>query len=537
MANEFTLEQQQAIAIAEAERAKAESKDSASWSDVLKQAPAKAGAAVVDEILNLPRNVYNIGQAAAELGNAAFGPGNVNVYGGQIAPETGQMTTPNDTVKDYLTEQNFIDPSLRNRMSPEQKMADTAIQAGVGGLAGGTLRQAGVAAASGLLGQGVTEATGSEEAGLLTTLLAPLGGSKIKALNVERDAARARNATRDETLQGARDLGMVVVPEGKVANFAGRPEMIKTALEINQLRTNEVALRALGLPPQVKALSLNVLEQYKKDQYNAGYAPLKGLGTFTTSNDYVSNLLDIIDKYDNKSFGGAIPDAVNKLINRVNTPSFSAEDALKEIRELRSAASLNLASDKPKRLTLGAAQKDLASAIEDELERAAINAGAPPELIANYRAARKQIAIAHTIDSAMKGATGNVDLYKLGKMYDRGDYMEGDLLKAAKFGSLGKPVGEPANQNIPFQHYAGASLAYGASVSMGLPPGIGPAALAVAGGLVGHQGREAVAGALRKGMMSDEGQRMLAPNYDSLGIDPRSGALGGLMFEGANGSL
>lgn len=535
MANEFTLEQQQAIAIAEAERAKAESKNSASWSDVLKEAPAKAGAAIADEILNFPQNLYNVGKMAADLGKAAFGPGNVNVYGGQIPAESGQFDIPEDTVKNYLTEQNFIDPTLRGRMSPAQKMADTGIQAAVGGLAGGTLKQAVVGGISALAGQGVTEATGSEGAGLLTTLLAPLGGSKIKALNAERDAMAAKNATRDETLQGARDLGMVVVPEGKVANFAGRPEMIKTALEINQRRANEVAIRALGLPPQVKALSRNVLEQYKKAQYDAGYVPLKGLGQFTTSNDYVSNLLDIVDKYDNKSFGGAIPDAVNKLINRVNTPSFSAEDALKEIRELRSAASLNLASDKPKRLTLGAAQKDLASAIEDELERAAINAGAPPELIANYRAARKQIAIAHTIDSAMKGATGNVDLYKLGKMYDRGDYMEGDLLKAAKFGSLGKPQGQPANQSIPFQHFAGAMLASGAAASMGLPPGIGAAALAVGGGVLGHQGREAVAGSIRKAMMSDEGQRMLAPNYDALGIDPKAGALGGLMFEEANG--
>jgi len=539
MADNFTLEQKQAIAIAEAKLKLSQTKDSAEWSDVIKEAPVKGAAGVVDQVLNLPQNIYNIGKTAAELGNAAFGPGNVNVYGGEIPSDTGEMTNPEESAKNYLTEQGMIDPSLRDRMTPEQKVVDTGIQAGVGSIAGGTAKQAVVGGLSAMAGQGVTEATGSEKAGLLTTLLAPLGGSKIAALNKERDIVAERNATRDETLKGARDLNMVVVPEGRVAQFAGRPEMIKTALDINQLRTNEVAARALvGLPPQIKSLSPNILKQYTKAQYDNGYVPLKGLGKFTSSNDYVQDLLDIIDKYENKSFGGTIPNTVNKLVNRVNVANFSAENALKEIRELRSSASLNLASDKPKRLTLGNAQKDIASALEDELERGAISAGAPPEVINNYRAARRQIAIAHTIKSAMKGATGDVDLFKLGKMYDRGEYMDGDLMKAARFGSLGKPKAEPPNESIPFQHFAGALLAGGAAHSLGLPPGLGTAAIAIGGGLAARAAKKhLVSEPLQKAMMSETGQDMIMlPSYDSLGIDPKAGALGGLMFEGANGA-
>lgn len=538
MADNFTLEQKQAIAIAEAKLKLSQTKDSAEWSDVVKEAPVKGAAGVVDQVLNLPQNIYNIGKTAAELGNAAFGPGNVNVYGGEIPSDTGEMTNPEESAKNYLTEQGMIDPSLRDRMTPEQKVVDTGIQAVVGSIAGGTAKQAVVGGLSAMAGQGVTEATGSEKAGLLTTLLAPLGGSKIAALNMERDAVRAANATRNETLQGARDLKMVVVPEGEVANFAGRPEMIKTALKINQHRTNEVAIRALGLPPSVKNLSRRALDKVRSDAYNGGYLPLTGAGRFVTGNNYLNDLIQVENKFKNTSFGQGVPSKIEKLVKEVTVADFDAKDAVQQIRRLRDASSLNLRSSKPERVDLGHAQKEVASAIEDELERAAINAGAPPELLTNYRAARKQIAISHTIGNAMKGATGDVDLFQLGKMYDRGEYMDGDLLKAAKFGSLGKPKSGAPNENIPFQHFAGALLAGGAAHSLGLPPGLGTAAIAIGGGLAARSVKKhLLSRPLQKAMMSETGQDMtMVPNYDALGIDPRAGALGGMMFEGANGA-
>jgi len=538
MADDFTLEQKQAIAIAEAKLKLSKTKGSAEWSDVVEQAPIKGAAGIADEILNLPQNVYNIGKTAAELGNAAFGPGNVNVYGGEIAPDTGEMTTPPDRTKDYLTDQGAIDPSLRGRMTPEQKMVDTGLQAATGSLAGGTAKQALVGGVSALAGQGVTEATGSETAGFLTSLLAPLGGSKISALNKARDEAIRRNATRDETLQGARDLRMVVVPEGEIANFAGRPEMIKTALRINQHRTNEVAIDALGLTGAVKSLSGRVLNRVRSDAYQNGYVPLVGTGRFITGTDYLNDLIKVEDKFKNTSFGQGVPSKIEKLVKEVTVADFDAKDAIQQIRKLRDASSLNLKSSKPERVDLGHAQRDIAAAIEDELERAAISAGAPPELLANYRAARKQIAISHTIENAMKGATGDVDLFKLGKMYDNREYMEGDLLKAAKFGSLGKPKAEAPNESVPFQHFAGAALAGSAAYSLGLPPGIGTAAIAIGGGLAARSAKEnLLSKPLRRAMMSETGQNMTnPPSYDSLGIDPKAGALGGLMFEGANGA-
>lgn len=537
MADNLTVEQQQALAIAEAERAKAESKNSASWSDVLKEAPVKAISGVTDEILNAPHNLYNLGKTAVELGNAAFGPGNVNVYGGQLPSDNGEITVPEDTAKNYLTEQGMIDPSLRNRMTPEQRMADTAIQAGVGGLAGGTAKQALVGGLSALAGQGVTEVTGSEGAGLLTSLLSPLAGSKIASLNAAKEAAQKKYALKKQIFEDAIDLGFTTVPDTRAIDFASRPKLLEIMARNNQERTNEVSRRYVGLPEDTP-ITRKELNNIRGKAYKEGYEPIKNIGTVLHDNEFIQDLDAIEKKFTGQgnSFPDLVPDKIRELTTGYLQNKYAAEDIIDKLRTIRKQATKFINSDIPDNEEYGFAMKDLADAFEGLLERAAKKKGMPPELMDNYKTARKLIARTHTVEGALD-AGGDISGKKLAKAYDNYIPIDGDLEKVAKFYSINNPRKEGIADKLKpeFLHLAGATGGYAAATAMGLPFWAGPI-LATAGFGAGKGFHEALAGPLRKAIMSKEGQKSLLEDFSSLGIDPRSGPLSGMMFENAQGA-
>lgn len=511
-------------------------KNKPSTSDVAKNSAIQGGAGVVDSILNFPSNLKNVGKMGAEFMDYAFGPVG---SGADIPSDYGQFDIPEDSAKNYLTGQGLLDPNMRQRMSPEQKIADTAIQGAIGA-AGGGAKAALVAGLSAMAGETVSQATGNEALGLSTSVLAPSVGSKISALNRARIEAEAMNAVRDKTLADARSLDMIVIPDNRVVDFASRPKLLQAAKEINQKITNKVSASYAGLPPNT-AVSREGLDAVRKNAYKNGYEPLKRTGTVTTDNDYLNDLIDIETEFTGQS--GSFPDAVSKnlvdLVQAYTVPKFEANDVIDKIRTLRNRATKFINSDVPDNEEYGLAMKKVADAMESQLERHLQRSNLPPELMANYRAARRQIARTHSVESALHPGSGDVDMTKLGKLYEKGIPIDGDLEKVARFASINRPktanpntAGEP--QKTPYSHLAGAGLAGGAAMAMDLPFwAVGP--LAAGGAWAGREAHNILAAPVRGAITSRLGQEMLAPNYSALGIDPRTGPLSGLMFQNSRG--
>ena len=537
MADNFTLEQQQAIAIAKAKAKAVEAgEDTASWSDVLKQAPVKAAAMTADTIANTPENLGNLLQAGNQMFQAGMAP---ESYHPEDAPE---VTTPDNTATEYLTGQGFIDPNLRNNMSPGQKIADTAIQGATGALFGGGAGVAGVArnalvgGLSNAAGEAVTQTTGSEGLGLATSMLSPVGASKILSLNKARDEAQALNALRDTTNKEAQDLGFVVVPETEVAKWANRPKMLEAAAGINQRKTNDVARQSLDIPSNIP-LSKKVLDGIRGNLYNRGYMPLKKLGVLTTDDEYLDDLYKIEARFTGakNSFPDDVPPQFRELVDRFLVDKVDSGDVVDKIRALRNSATKNIKSKSPVNNEYGFAQQQIVDALENLMERGAVKAGWPSTMVDNYREARKLIAVSHTIGNALNSADGNVNMFKLGKMLDRGQYMDGDLAKVAKFASINKPKNLPQDERLPFSYMAGGTAGFALASALDLPPWTA-GALVSGSALAARGAHHALSTPVREYLLSKPGQLRSQPDYTSLGIDPRSGALGGLTFENAQGA-
>lgn len=542
MADEFTIEQQKAIAIAEA-RAKAEAagEDQSSWTDVIKQAVPKGVSSALDSIINTPENAANLLRMQSGM-NASSNEAMLGAMGGeQQDPQMQDVEIPPNRTRDYLQEQGFIDPSKTSNMSPGQEIVDTGIQGAVGGAFGGGAGATGVArnalvgGAATATGEAVAQWTGNEALGLAAAVLSPIGASRIAVLNKSREEAQALNALRDATNIDAQGLGFVVVPETEIARFADRPKLLEAAAGINQRKTNDVARSALDIPATTP-ISNKILDTLRGRLYDRGYMPLKKLGRVTTDNDFLDDLDRIEREYTGAagSFPEDVAPKMRELVDNYLKSDFDAGDVVDKIKTLRRRATKNINSDDPINNEYGFAQQKIAEAMEGQLERSAVQMGWPSTMVENYRSARKLIAVSHTVGSALNSADGNVSMNKLGKMIDKGQYMDGDLAKVARFASINKPKVGPKDERLPFSYMAGGSAGFALTQALDLPPWT--AGLLVSGGALGARAaHHAISAPIREYLLSKPGQARGTPDYSSLGIDARQGPLSGMMFENSQG--
>lgn len=519
MANDFSQEQLRLIALAQAEMAADKGEIPVEWVDVIKQAPVKAIAGFADQIINTPENIVG-------LLKAAYGAGAIAT--GLIAPEDApKVELPPNRFTDYLDKNNVIDKDMAANMTPAQRVADVGIQSA---LLGTVAPAAGVrqiatnsalAAGSGMAGQAVTEATGSELAGLATSVVtgagSPMAANRVAAINRARQEAMAINAVRDKTLQEARNIGFIVVPDNRVADFADRPKLLEAAVSANNKVTNRVAARSLGLS-ETTAIDDKVLGTLRNQAYNTGYVPLKQLGRFPSDMDYFNDLIAIESKYSGAkgSFPKDVPKKLTKLINDYAVPDFDSADIVDKVRQLRSRATKYINSTDPAYEELGYAYKEVANSLEAQLEREVMKRGLPPNLLENYKAARRQIAISHTVEDTLERGSGQVDMNKLARAFQRGDYMEGELKSAAAFANVHKPRAGSNDKKTEYGHYLGLAAGYSAAQAMDLPTAAG-AALAFGGALAAGAGKNALSERVRDYLMSPAGQRRSRPNYDEFG--------------------
>jgi hypothetical protein len=378
-----------------------------------------------------------------------------------------------------------------------------------------------------LLGVGAI-GTGSQVLSRASTLTNPLTAvtAPVGALARRGQAGMTKqqklNAVRDATLREGQAQGFVVTP-GSVTptignmlleRIGGKTRVEQLAGVRNQQVTDSLARRAIGLADDAP-LTRDAMRDIRAQEYAAGYAPLANIGRVVADDNFKKALQDVTDAFTgaSKSFKGAAPQDVQKLVKPYNVADFDAADAIAATRTLRENARNNFQKGEG---ALGRAQIAVSNALEAQLERSLEAARRDPfsgtdpqatQLLENFRNSRRRMAVSHAVEDAIVEGTGSVDARKLASDLQKGKLLTGELETAAKFANTFKrvvmtpgAVGTPATQTFGGVGMSTRGIIGGATA--GLPGGIAAAFLP-----------ELAAAGAQRYMLSGPAQRGALPAY------------------------
>ena len=398
----------------------------------------RAIAGIPDALLNTPNRLLNLGRAA--IGTVATATGRPD-----LAPAVSEDP---DLVRKAFERIGFIKPEL-DPTTTGQRLLSGAIQGGVGALASPAsgLRQLATnvltGAGAGAAGGGVREATGNDTLAMTARMLTPaLAARGINAAQQRMAANQLRqqqNAVRDQTVADARSAGYVLSPSEvnpsmlnrAVEGVAGKLSTRQLASARNQEVTNALVRRDLGVADDVP-LTPELMAQIRREAYQAGYAPVEAAGAIRPGAAFKRDLDNIALKYSGaaRSFPGAVGNEVKDMVDSLKVRQFDASDGVKMAQILRDQSSKSYAAgDKG----LGKAQRDAATAIEDQIERGLTGLGQQGgQMLDSFREARRQMAKTHTVEAALNPATGNVQATKLAGDLKKGRPLSGNIEIAAR---------------------------------------------------------------------------------------------------------
>lgn len=194
---------------------------------------------------------------------------------------------------------------------------------------------------------------------------------------------------------------------------------LKNAKRVNELVGEDVGLKGAK---EITQADINRL----KVEANKPYSAIANTGVRKVSPDYKQEIANIGDRTGGESFKGDVPRDITRLkAVYSNIKQFTAQDAVNKIRQLRSEATKNIkAINAPEQNAKGHVQRAIAEALDNELTRHVESLG-KPELAANYKAARVQLAKIHTLEDALDGS--NVSASELAKAKERGAPLNGNM--------------------------------------------------------------------------------------------------------------
>jgi hypothetical protein len=445
-----------------------------------------------------------------------------------VLPESLQAKPLADTL-------NLPKPSTgleRMVAGPSRALASTLGTAGIGQLArptsqlGQTIQQAftanaptqAAAATGGGLGQATTQELGG---GAIAQTLAGLGGGLAGAGLVRPKAIgpsmqQLQNANRDETLKLGRDAGYVALPTDVGGRKAGRflegvSGKFKTeelASARNQQVTNQLTKKYLDLPEDTP-LTTEVLENARTSVYPA-YEAIADTGTIAlgNKNPFSDIVTGIAKNVDNTNASKNIPGSWGFYFDKKDyNYTIDAATAIQKLKELRSDGSAylrsgtNIMKPNPKEVVRGNRYLAEANKLEKAIENHVVKLG-QPELINQFRDARRYIAKTFTVEKALNPQTGTVDAKKIAKQLDQGVPITNELALVGKYAkAFPKTTKVVAEAPAPFS----ALDLYGAGAGAGVDLFTGiPALSLLAPARIGA----------RYGLMTPQAQRMLAtPQY------------------------
>jgi hypothetical protein len=290
-------------------------------------------------------------------------------------------------------------------------------------------------------------------------------------------------SVKADTIAEARAAGLKIPPsmaQGSVpARFAedlsSKPQVARMANAANIDTLNAIAAKEAGLPAGTP-LTHDTLNTAINQTYKEGYGPLADLGTITTGSKYRKALDSALEEYNNmeKSFPGTGPQEIPDVVNKYRVRSFDSTSIAPTLEQLRKDSSAAYQADKP---AVGRAYKNVANAIEDAID---LNvAKRQPDLIKDFRAARRLIAKQAAVRDMVVEGSGNVNPATLAARYGKHPerYTEG----LATIGKFAKAFPQLARPNaVPPPLFTNPELAMMGGSPLTAMMGGNPAGLTVA---------------------------------------------------------
>lgn len=443
---DFTLEQQQAIAIAEAKMKMAESMGATTVGEFGKTG---GGAALGKPLLVNRTNVLNQPRPL-ESAMAGFTKSMMDIPVGASQIATGGNLGTSDLAKRLGQQANVY--SEENPISYGAGRVAGAIAPAVGASnVIGTIPS--FAKASPLvqnIGMGsVIGAMTPEETGKTGTDLyaeqakqAGIGGAFGAAITpLQKLAGVLRGPEQTQQMAGAvqkaRQAGYVIPPsqaKGSLINralegTAGKISTAQNASARNQEVTNKLVSKALGLPEE-ELLTPESLGNIRTIAGKA-YENIENIGTIKPSKEYMEGLNKIASKplKAQAGFPNAKPSPIIDLADSLKSDAFDGSAAVAKIIDLRDAA--NTAYGNKQKL-LGNANKKAAELLEDEIERH-LKTTNQKEMLDEFRNARQLIAKTYTVEKALNPVSGNVNAKSLAAELKKGKPLTEELRTAAEF--------------------------------------------------------------------------------------------------------
>lgn len=307
-------------------------------------------------------------------------------------------------------------------------------------------------------------------------MLDPAGGALVKGIQGSTALGGGKplynappaSSVRDATLRESMQAGYRVpaaeagarLPARAAEAFAGPGTLSQKMAHENTNVTQALARRAVGLPPDAP-LDRATLNRLIDTTVDEGYRPVMDLGQITTGGVYRRALDDIAAKY--RGAARASPtdpaNAVDELVDSFRVRSYgSGKEAVDFVKKLRSDSNAAYKTGSPE---MGAAQRAIADAIEDNIGLN-LQAAGRPELLGNFKAARKQLAKQYAVREAIDEGAGTVDIKHFGRMLDAGAPLSDELALMGRFANTAPNVARNAPVDAPVMtEWERAALASG----------------------------------------------------------------------------
>lgn len=414
----------------------------------------RGAAMLVDSVANTPANLLNLGKAA--VGAALYSTGSPMLQGAADKYGFTTMTEPPSPASRLLeaTGVGQVRP-----VTPLERRVDWAAQAVPATMlspmqgAGNVAKIAGMNALSGLAGGETYERTGSGNAAMLASILAPMAVGSASAVMAGRKEAKAiRQEPIRRAAVAAQQAGYVVPPSTTnpsltntlLEGYSGKDQTAQLASQKNQNVTNAKVARDLGL--DTAQLTPENLAAIRK-QAGQAYENVKSAGQVASDAQYISDLDALANQYQGagRAFPGIARNDVAELVESMKTPAFGADSAVDAIRILRDKADTAYASgDK----ALGKTAKGAADALEGLIERHLAQTG-NQGMLRDFKTARQTIAKTYTAQNALNPATGNISAQKLAASQRKGKPISGEMRDVASFGNAFPKAAQEIRDSVP----------------------------------------------------------------------------------------
>ena len=271
------------------------------------------------------------------------------------------------------------------------------------------------------------------------TLEMGVGGLKAIGGGVARGAEAVSRAlpTRPvaKIVQDARALGFVLKPSeaggkiGKVAEgVTGSPRLSIEANIKNQKLVNRLINKELGLPEDTKLTPAKIKDL--KAPHNAVYEKVSNLPAGVFDEQYATDLGNI-GRAPGTTFSKVKNPDIESLREQYAENTFNPKDVVLEIRSLRRNGGKNIKNMDPKKNELGYAERQVADALESQLERHAINTGYP-DLLKEFRSSRVELAKINNVTDTLNVSTGDISAPKLAKLKKNRVPLSGNFAQIAE---------------------------------------------------------------------------------------------------------